>query len=217
MHRATGSARGKENKVMSSEAVRMRDGPSVTDLVTLAIGGDSQAWDALVERYIPLVWSICRGYRMDHVNARAISHTVWRQLADQLGTLRNPAALAGWLATTTHRECGQLRRAAPQQPGSGRTPEAASQPGEQAQTSERELLAAELQAALREAFSQLPPRCQRLIAMLIQNPPVPDAEISATLGIPAQNISQHRHGCLQRLRRYPAIALLIRADTNSDR
>jgi len=217
MHRATGSARGKENKVMSTEAVRMRDGPSVTDLVTRAIGGDSQAWDALVERYIPLVWSICRGYRMDHVDARTVSQTVWRQLADQLGTLRNPAALAGWLATTTHRECDQLRRAAPQQPGSGRTPQAASQPGEQARTAERELLAAELQAVLREAFAQLPPRCQRLIAMLIQDPPVPDAEISATLGIPARNIRQHCHGCLQRLRRYPAIALLIRADTNSDR
>ena len=202
---------------MSTEAVRMRDGPSVTDLVTRATGGDRQAWDALVERYIPLVWSICRGYRMDHVDARTVSQTVWRQLAGQLGTLRNPAALAGWLAATTHRECDQLRRAAPQQPGSGRTPEAASQPGEQAQTAERELLAAELQAVLREAFAQLPPRCQRLIAMLIQDPPVPDAEISATLGIPARNIGQHCHGCLQRLRRYPAIAVLIRADTNSDR
>jgi len=202
---------------MTTEAVRMRDGPSVTDLVTRATGGDSQAWDALVERYIPLVWSICRGYRMDHVDARTVSQTVWRQLAGQLGTLRNPAALAGWLATTTHRECDQLRRAAPQQPGSGRTPQAASQPGEQARTAERELLAAELQAVLREAFAQLPPRCQRLIAMLIQDPPVPDAEISATLGIPARNIRQHCHGCLQRLRRYPAIALLIRADTNSDR
>jgi len=202
---------------MTTEAVRMRDGPSVTDLVTRAMGGDSQAWDALVERYIPLVWSICRGYRMDHVDARTVSQTVWRQLAGQLGTLRNPAALAGWLATTTHRECDQIGRAAPQLPGSGQTPEAASQPGEQAQTAERELLAAELQAALREAFAQLPPRCQRLIAMLIQDPPVPDAEISATLGIPVRNIRQHCHSCLQRLRRSPAIAALIRAETNSDR
>jgi RNA polymerase sigma factor (sigma-70 family) len=202
---------------MTTEAVRMRDGPSVTDLVTRAMGGDSQAWDALVERYIPLVWSICRGYRMDHVDARTVSQTVWRQLAGQLGTLRNPAALAGWLATATHRECDQIRRAAPQQPGSGQPPQTASQPGGQAQTAERELLAAELQAALREAFAQLPPRCQRLIAMLIEDPPVPDAEISATLGIPARNIRQHCHSCLQRLRRYPAIAALIRAETNSDR
>jgi RNA polymerase sigma factor (sigma-70 family) len=202
---------------MSTEAVRMRDGPAVADLVTRAIGGDSQAWDALVERYIPMVWSICRGHRMDHVDARTVSQTVWRQLAGQLGTLRDPAALAGWLATTTHGECDQIRRATQQQPGSWQPPEAASQPGEQAQTAERELLAAEFQGALREAFAQLPPRCQRLIAMLIQDPPVPDAEISATLGIPARKIRQHCHSCLQRLRRYPGIAALTRAETNGDR
>jgi hypothetical protein len=31
-----------------------------TDLVTRARNGDKQAWDALVERYAPLIWSICR-------------------------------------------------------------------------------------------------------------------------------------------------------------
>src|SRR5215468_9346405 len=170
MHRATGSAGGKENRVMTTEAVRMRDGPSVTDLVTRATGGDSQAWDALVERYIPLVWSICRGHRMDHTDARTVSQTVWRQLAGQLGTLRDPAVLADWLAITTRRECDQVVRAAHQQPGAGQMPEATDKPGGQAQTAERELQAAELHAALREAFAQLPPRCQRLIAMLIQDP-----------------------------------------------
>jgi RNA polymerase sigma factor (sigma-70 family) len=211
MHRASGPARGKENKVMTTEAVRMRDGPPVTDLVTRAIAGDSQAWDALVERYIPLVWSICRGYRMDHADARNVSQTVWRQLAGQLSTLGDPAALASWLATTTHRECDQIRRAAHSRPGP------ANQPGEQARTAERELLAAELHAALREAFAQLPPRCQRLIAMLIQDPPAPDAEVSAELGIPARSISHNCHRCLQRLRRYPAIAVLIHAETGRDR
>ena len=33
----------------------MRDDPVVTDLVTTARNGDKQAWDALVERYAPLV------------------------------------------------------------------------------------------------------------------------------------------------------------------
>src|SRR5215470_5731120 len=105
MRRTTGPAPGKGNAVMTTEAVRMRDGPPVADLVTRAIAGDSQAWDALVERYIPLVWSICRGHRIDHADARTVGQTVWRQLAGQLDTLRDPAALAGWLATTTHHEC----------------------------------------------------------------------------------------------------------------
>src|SRR5262245_19980455 len=97
---------------MAIEAARMRDGPPATDLVSRAAGGDKQAWDALVERYIPLVWSICRRHRLDNVDAREVSQTVWRQLAGRLGTLRDLTALAGWLATTTQRECDLIRRAA---------------------------------------------------------------------------------------------------------
>jgi RNA polymerase sigma factor (sigma-70 family) len=191
---------------MATEAVRTRDGPQVTDLVTRAMGGDGRAWDALVERYIPLVWSICRRHRLGQAEARAVSQAVWRQLAGQLGTLRDPTTLGGWLAATTHRECARIRRAAHPQPGP--VPPPAAQPGGQGQAAGRELAAAELHAALREAFAHLPPHCQRLIGMLIQDPPAPEAEISATLGIPARSIRQNCHGCLQRLRRYPAVATL---------
>jgi RNA polymerase sigma factor (sigma-70 family) len=201
---------------MTTEAVRMRDGPPVTDLVRRAIGGESQAWDALVERYIPLVWSICRGHRLDHAAASTVSQTVWRQLAGQLGTLRTPAALAGWLATTTQRECDRIRPAAYGQPGSGQ-PQPADEPGEPAQVAERELFITERHAALREAFAHLPPHCQQLIAMRIQDPPVPDAEISAKLGIPARSIGRNCHDCLQKLRRHPAIATLIHTETGGDR
>ena len=202
---------------MTTEAVRMRDGPPVTDLVRRAIGGDSRAWDALVERYIPLVWSICRGHRLEAADARTVSQTVWRQLAGQLGTLRTPSALAGWLATTTQRECDRIRPAAHGQPGSGQPPRAAAKPGEPALVAERELLAAERHAALREAFAHLPPHCQQLIAMLIQDPPVPDAEISTKLGIAAGSIRRDCQSCLQRLRRQPAIAALIHTETSGGR
>ena len=45
--------------------------------------------------------------------------------------------------------------------------------------------------------------------MLIQDPPVPYAEISVKLGIPVGSIGPHRARCLQKLRRYPAVAALI--------
>jgi RNA polymerase sigma factor (sigma-70 family) len=201
---------------MTTEAVRMRDGPPVTDLVRRAIDGDSRAWDALVDRYIPLVWSICRGHRLEGADARTVGQTVWRQLADELGTLRTPAALAGWLAATTQRECDRIRPTAHQPPGSGQPPQAAGEQGEQSKMAERQLLAAERHAALREAFAHLPPHCQQLIAMLIQDPPVPDAEISAKLGIPADSIGRNCHSCLQRLRRHPAVATLIHTETSGE-
>ena len=74
---------------------------------------------------------------------------------------------------------------------------------------------AERHAALREAFTRLPPSCQRLIAMLLQDPPVPYAEISARLGIPVGSIGPTRRRCLDKLHSHPAIAALIEGDAAS--
>ncbi|HEX7269406.1 MAG TPA: hypothetical protein VF256_18565, partial [Streptosporangiaceae bacterium] len=74
---------------------------------------------------------------------------------------------------------------------------------------------AERHAALREAFTCLPPSGQQLIAMLIQDPPVPYAQISAELGIPVGSIGPTRRRCLDKLRSHPAIAALIDAETGS--
>ena len=128
----------------------------------------------------------------------------------QLGEVRDPAALPGWLATTTQRECGRVMRAAQRQGALGHSLDAQDIPDKQAGMAEHELLMAERNAALREAFTDLPPDCQQLIAMLIQDPPVPHAEISAKLSIPAPSIGPTCGRCLLRLRRYPAIAALIK-------
>ena len=52
----------------------MRDDPSVTDLVTRARTGDKQAWDAIVDRYAPLVWSICRRYQLGGATTQQPEH-----------------------------------------------------------------------------------------------------------------------------------------------
>ena len=80
---------------------------------------------------------------------------------------------------------------------------------------ESELLRAERHAALREAFAHLPPDSRQLIALLIHDPPVPYAEISAKLGIPVGSIGPARGRCLEKLRRHPAIAALINAEARS--
>src|SRR6516162_2292952 len=78
---------------------------SVRDLVARARSGDRQAWDSLVERYAPLIWSICRRHRLGHADADDVGQSVWLRLVDQLDRVRDPAALPGWLATTARREC----------------------------------------------------------------------------------------------------------------
>jgi RNA polymerase sigma factor (sigma-70 family) len=189
----------------------MRDDPVVADLVTRARKGDQQAWDVLVERYSPLIWSICRHYRLSRADAEDVGQRTWLQFVNHLGAIREPAALPGWLTTTTRRECNQVVHAA-----SGR--QAAGQlldeniPDKQIRTAEQELLAAECHAALREAFTCLSPSRQQLMAMLIEDPPVPYTEISARLGIPVSSIGPTRRRCLDQIRHHPAIAALINGE-----
>jgi len=135
---------------------------------------------------------------------------------DQLDRIRDPAALPGWLATTTSRECAKALRTARRPHAAGQTLEAKNIPGAKAATAEQELeqglLLAERHAALREAFADLLPDCQRLLALLIEDPPVPYDKIGAALGIPVGSIGPNRDRCLDKLRRHPAITALINAE-----
>jgi len=180
----------------------MSDGTPVTALVSRAAHGDQGAWDALVERYAPLIWSICRRYQLDAAEAGDIGQTVWLQLMTHLAELREPATVAGWLAATTRRECARTRRAA-------RGPQAALHMPDAESIADAQTPTAEQHAALREAFTRLPRCCQQLLALLTGDLPVPYAQISAQLGIPLGSIGPRRDCCLGKLRRDPAIAALL--------
>jgi|SRR5690348_3336383 len=192
-----------------------RDASVIADLVSRARNGEQQAWDALVERYAPLIWSICRKYRLHDTDAEDASQSVWLHLVNHLDSVRDPAALPGWLATTTQRECSRILRVAKRSQVIEDLPDIENIPGEQARTVEQELLMAERHAVLREAFMDLPPAGQRLIALLTIDPPLPYAEIAARLGIRVGSIGPTRARCLDRLRRHPAINALISVDSSA--
>jgi len=197
-------------------AARLAASRVVAGLVTRARKGDEQAWGALVERYAPLIWSICRKHRLTEAEAEDVAQSVWLRLVDQLDRVRDPAALPGWLATTTRRECARVMRAAQGLLAAGYVLDAEILPDEHGETADEELLVAERHAALRAAFADLPLLYQRLIAMLTADPPVPYAEISARLGIAVGSIGPTRARCLDRLRRHPAIAALLADDELGD-
>ena len=183
----------------------------VRDLVDRARNGDKQAWDALIERYAPLIWSICRRHRLGLADADDVGQSVWLRLIDQLDKVRNPAALPGWLATTTRRECVRVLTASQGPHATVYALDIESIPDQRAATAEQKLLAAERHAALREAFSQLPSHGQQLLTLLIADPPLPYADISAQLGIPVGSIGPTRSRYLDKMRRHPAIAALMNA------
>jgi RNA polymerase sigma factor (sigma-70 family) len=187
----------------------MPDELPLRSLVTRARNGDKDAWDRIVEQYAPLIWSICRRYGLSRLDADDVGQSVWLRLVERLDTLREPAALPGWLATTTQRECTRVLRAARKNAAPGYPLDPENAPDEQLAPAEDTLLVAERGTALREAFAMLPPHCQRLLAMLIEDPPVPYAEISSTLGVAVGSIGPYRRRCLERLRRSPPLVALI--------
>ena len=176
----------------------------VATLATRAAEGDHVAWDEIVERYTPMVWSICRRFRLGIQETEDVGQTVWLQLVEHCGRLRDPAALPGWLATTTRRECLRQVTAAQKSERMG------SKLGQMFQLTdqtaiEEEILAAERNAALRAAFAELPPNYQKLLGMLVADPPPSYAQISVALNIPVGSIGPQRARCLQRLRQSAAL------------
>jgi RNA polymerase sigma factor (sigma-70 family) len=186
----------------------VRDDPDVVELVRRATDGDGSAWNDLVERYAPLVWSICRRYRLGDADAADVGQNVWLRLVEHLSTIRQPAALPGWLATTTRRECLRVLR--------GRQHERVESDLELDTMDDRDtslveesLLAEERNVALRAAFAQLSAACQELLAMLMHDPPLSYAEISEKLGTKIGGLGPRRARCLNQLRSRPPLAALI--------
>jgi hypothetical protein len=94
-HDAAGTATAGPGASTRKDAHPTRDDPAVTDLGIRASGGDRQAWDALVERYAPPIWAICRGHQLRDAHADDVGQAVWLHLAGHLDSLRDPAPLGG--------------------------------------------------------------------------------------------------------------------------
>ncbi|HEY3714211.1 MAG TPA: sigma-70 family RNA polymerase sigma factor [Jatrophihabitantaceae bacterium] len=187
----------------------MRDDPIVIALVGRATEGEQTAWDEIVERFSPLVWSICRRFRLSDADAHDVGQNVWLRLVEYLPSLREPAALPGWLATTTRRECLRVQRLSWQHEKQLAQPEIDLPADEETTQVDRWLMADERDSALRTAFAQLGQRCQQLLTMLMRDPPEPYAKISTDLSIPVGSIGPSRARCLDQLRGSPTVAALI--------
>ncbi|WP_375431897.1 RNA polymerase sigma factor [uncultured Friedmanniella sp.] len=192
------------------------DDVTVSSLVRAAAAGDRTAWDDLVRRFMPLVLSVASRYRLGSADVADVTQTVWLRLLQHLDRLREPAALPGWLVTTTRHECLRLlassKRVTSLEPildrgvSSGPT----WQPWSDDFTDG--LVQTERHEALLTAFAGLSERDRQLLSLLIEDPPPSYAEISDRLQIPIGSIGPTRARALDRLRRSPAIAALRTTD-----
>jgi RNA polymerase sigma factor (sigma-70 family) len=184
----------------------VRDDPTVVDLVERARDGDQGAWDGIVERYAALVWAVCRRHGLSGPDAEEVASCVWLRLVERLDGIREPAALPGWLATTTRREClyylRTKNRLVPVEDDErivqGDDPAA-----------DEWLLRQERHIALRAGFAELSDKCRWLLSMLFREPPASYSEISAELGMAVGAIGPSRQRCLDKLRTSRALAALL--------
>jgi RNA polymerase sigma factor (sigma-70 family) len=184
-------------------------------LVAAAVGGDQGAWNAIVDRYANLVLAVCRQFRLSAADAADVSQTVWLRLVEQLHRLRDPEAVPAWLITTTRNECLRLHRSYARHPVVP-LPDY-DEPAADDEAIDRELLRAEQDVALREAFAQLPSHCQQLLSTLLEDPAPSYAQVSGRLGMPMGSIGPTRARCLSNLRKCPAFVQFIESWLDGER
>ncbi len=166
-------------------------------LVRAAAGGDQAAWDALVARYVGLVWATARSYRLEDADASDVVQTTWLRLVEHLDRLRDPAAVGSWLATTARNEALRVIRVRSRELATDELDE----PSDEAPL-DRGLLDTERDGAVRVAFSLLRERCQALLRLLSMDEAPSYEEIGAALDMPIGAIGPTRARCLEQLRKH---------------
>jgi RNA polymerase sigma factor (sigma-70 family) len=182
-------------------------------LVKASIDRDEEAWNELVRRFAGLVAFVIRHYRLSAADTQDVSQLVWLRLVEHLGQIREPAALAGWLATTTRHECERHLRV------NGRSvavdPSLMREDSSTAPEIDEMLLATERRQVLLDGLAQLQPQQRELLLMLSADPPYAYAEISRLLGIPIGSIGPTRSRVLGKLRETDAVRAYLGADRNT--
>ena len=175
----------------------------LTDLVRRAARGDQQAWQAIVEQYGRLVWSVARGYRLSEAQTADAVQTTWLRLLEHLSEIREPDRLPGWLRTTAQRVCLAMlrdsRREGPMESCAEGAVDARWPAADEAGP-EESAVRRDHQVLVRRAVATLPERHQALLGLLVSPDPVSYQEISAGLGMPVGSIGPTRARILARLR-----------------
>ena len=167
----------------------------IVTLMQAAAAGDEHAWRRIVDRYHRLIWATARACGLAEADAADVCQTTWLRLAENLDRITEPAALPGWLVTTTRREAVRVskltRRPVPPRLVGG------LDLGDDSAFEHIER--AERRRDVRTAFRRLGERCRVLLALLTADEACSYDEISRQVGIPVGSIGPTRRRCLTKL------------------
>lgn len=170
-------------------------------LITACLQGKERAWEALIEKYKNLIYSIPIKYGASRDDAADIFQAVCLELFTELPRVRNIDTLRPWLMTVTAHQAFHWKRSRLRQ--SRREVEGMDE-DRLSQITLPPAIAAEVEREqmVREAIARLPPRCRELVRMLFYEQPArPYAEVAKSLGLARGSIGFIRGRCLTRLQR----------------
>lgn len=176
------------------------DSCGVAGLVRRAAGGDLTAWDRLVVQYERLIWSITAEFKLVESDAADVAQTTWLRLLEHIDRIQYPDRVGSWLAATARNECLRSLAARKRVVLGHDDVELDSAVVAHGPDIDERLLADERAQVVRDALSRLPRRWQRLLEMLMADPPASYSDISDELGLPVGSIGPTRGRCLARLR-----------------
>lgn len=165
-------------------------------MLSLAARGDQNAWNALVDRFGQMVWSVARGFRLDDATAKDISQTVWLKLIENIDSIDDPERLPGWLATTCRRESMRVSRRQERD-----VPTVFEYDVEDpAPSMDDVLIDNEESRFMVRAFQALDETCQQLLRLMTVEPALSYEDISEATGRPIGSLGPTRARCLEKLK-----------------
>jgi RNA polymerase sigma factor (sigma-70 family) len=179
----------------------------VAALVQSALRREPAGWNALVRRYSPLVTSVVRRYRLTEADAQDAAQTVWLKLVENLGKIRDPAALPGWIVTTAQREALALIRSHQRlvTVDSIELMVAADSIAVDTAGPDAALLRAEEASVIRDGLGELKAEQREFLSVVVGEPSIGYREIGQKFNMPTGSIGPTRARHLRKLRETAAV------------
>lgn len=172
-------------------------------LLAASVGGDQAAFERLVDLHKNLVWAVIRAHRLRDRDAEDVFQVVFIRFYERQATIRDPARLGPWLATTTRRECYAVFDRSRREVAASAVDDLVEDTGPD--EVDQRLLRDEQRSALAVAYLSLPERCRALLRIMAAEPRVSYAEMAAALGVPRGSLGPTRRRCIEKLRDHPAV------------
>lgn len=168
-------------------------------LIAACLQGSQEAWEALIDKYKRLIYSIPFKFGAGPEDAADVFQSVCIEVFNSLTHLRNAESLRSWLITVTVRQSYRWKK---KQSNHVELDAMEPEMAEELAAVPETMLQIQQEQIVREVVDKLPPRCAQLVRLLFfEQPPLPYAEVARRLGLATGSIGFVRGRCLERLRK----------------